>query len=620
MPEKLESAFMKNLKIVPSKILTALALVAGLNATQAVQTSWLQTSGSASWNAPGSWSNGVPVISGTADLTAALTATATATLTTTGTVGILNISSGNTFNMALNSAAGASLVMDNGGAAAQINIGTVGNTNNTVIDKVPISMTAGGLVISGSFASARVITGTISSAAAGLNTLTLKNFGGGNLTVNSTITNGAGTVRVLVDAASLLGIVSLGGSNSTFSGGIVLRNGLLGGTNLGAGAVTLGDAGTTGNIALVNGSGAISNNIVISSLVPQSTQIAFKASLNNTMTYSGNVDLQRLASVWVSSGSTNIVYSGTISGQGGLETLNTGGNNSRTTVGLSGNNSFAGGVVLNDRTTLNLGHASALGSGTLTVTGTAIIIDSTQSNLTLSTNNNIALNNNITYAGTGGNSLNVGTGTVTFSGNKTITVSDGILTIGGMIIGGNNLTKAGSGVLALNGANTYAGETDVTGGTLRGTGSVAGDVFVSGGAALEAGNSIGTFTVGGVADLSAGGTFRFELNSSLGTHDQLVANGVTLDDNALISFSDLGVGTWTVGNIIAINNTSGGAISGIFAGYAEGAGVVIGANSFTVTYLGGDGNDFALLSVPEPGAWLLVATGLGFTLLRRRRS
>lgn len=93
------------------------------------------------------------------------------------------------------------------------------------------------------------------------------------------------------------------------------------------------------------------------------------------------------------------------------------------------------------------------------------------------------------------------------------------------------------------------------------------------------------------------------MNSTLGTSDLLVANGVTLDGTVSITFGDLGSGPWTGSSeIVVIDNTSGDAISGFFANYAEGAAVSIGGNSFIVTYKGGTGNDFALTAVPEPDA------------------
>lgn len=600
----------------------ALAVVTLVPAASAVESSWLLTSGSGSWNDGANWSNGVPVASGTANLIAPLTVTSTARLLTSGTTGILNIASGNTFNMVVSAAAGASLFMDNGGSAAQINILNVGNINNVVLN-LPIVMTSGGLVISGSTSGARAVSGSITTGVASAQTLTLRALSSGNLTVNSVIGNGSGTTAVVIDNSGV-GLVQLNGSN-TFTGGLTVRNGGVFNTGLGAGTVTLGDALTSsgGTSYLRASAGVTANNIVVSNLAPSNATATLLSvsGAASTAEFSGTITLNKALGLNASSGTNSFTLSNTVTGTGALNVSNGGSGTALTVVTLSGSSTFSGGIVLGDRVRLNLGHAAALGTGTLTFNGTNNVLDSTVANLTLSTNNAIALNQNIVYAGTGGNSLNVGTGSVTFAGNKTITVTDGILTIGGMLIGGNNLTKEGAGVLALNGANTYTGETAVNAGTLRGNGSTLGDVFVLAGATLEAGNSIGTFTVGGVADFSLGGTFRFELDSTNGTFDQLVANGVSLDGTAQLSLFDLGLGTWTGGSIIAIDNTSAGAIVGTFAGLNEGDTVMVGANAFTVTYFGGDGNDFALQVVPEPGAWVLATVGLGFlTLMRRRRA
>jgi len=80
---------------------------------------------------------------------------------------------------------------------------------------------------------------------------------------------------------------------------------------------------------------------------------------------------------------------------------------------------------------------------------------------------------NWTFIGSqGANSdLNIGTGNVTLSGHRTVTVSNAltILTVGGVIGDGTQIygvTKAGAGTLKLTGDNTYNGNTTVSAGTL----------------------------------------------------------------------------------------------------------------------------------------------------------
>ena len=89
--------------------------------------------------------------------------------------------------------------------------------------------------------------------------------------------------------------------------------------------------------------------------------------------------------------------------------------------------------------------------------------------------------------------------TVTFTGGGAITpATPGAITTAANVSGG--LTKKGTGKLILSSANTYAGNTVVSNGTLQVDGSIVGPVTVKSGATLG-GNGI----VGGVVTVQAGG-------------------------------------------------------------------------------------------------------------------
>ena len=116
--------------------------------------------------------------------------------------------------------------------------------------------------------------------------------------------------------------------------------------------------------------------------------------------------------------------------------------------------------------------------------------------------------------------MNLGTGAVTLSANRQVTVSASTLTEGGIISGAFSLTKAGAGALALSGANTFtggmtlsAGELDINNATALGTGTFtisAGTTIdnTSGGTITETNNNAqswnGDFTFTGTNALNLG--------------------------------------------------------------------------------------------------------------------
>lgn len=130
---------------------------------------------------------------------------------------------------------------------------------------------------------------------------------------------------------------------------------------------------------------------------------------------------------------------------------------------LSGTNSHTGGTMLTAGQ-LNINNAQALGTGTFIISGVSTIDNTTSSSIALSTNNPQTWNANFIFAGS--QDLNLGNGPVTLGYNRTVTISSSTLTVGGAISGAYSLTKAGSGTLALGGANTYSGTTSLGAGTL----------------------------------------------------------------------------------------------------------------------------------------------------------
>ncbi len=220
----------------------------------------------------------------------------------------------------------------------------------------------------------------------------------------------------------------------------------------------------------------------------------------------------------------------------------------------------------------------------------------------------------------GANELTVGTNNLgtTFSG----LIQDGGSS-GGM---GGSLTKVGTGKLTLTKSNTYTGGTTITKGTLlvanrsgsaTGTGPVQVNAGTFGGtgrisgaatigtattaATLASGNGarLGALTLLNTLTFNSRATCKVNLNSNTAAGAQVVATGVTINSGALVSISDLGTTKLPSGTAFTIiSNTATAAIAGTFSNLADGSTLIVGTNTYHVSYEGGDGNDLTLTVVP----------------------
>ena len=220
----------------------------------------------------------------------------------------------------------------------------------------------------------------------------------------------------------------------------------------------------------------------------------------------------------------------------------------------------------------------------------------------------------------GANELTVGT-------NNMGTTFSGLIQDGGSSGGtGGSLTKVGTGKLTLTKSNTYTGGTTVTKGTLlvtnrsgsaTGTGPVQVNAGTFGGtgrisgaatigtattaATLASGNGarLGALTLLNTLTFNSRGTCKVNLNSNTAAGAQVVATGVTINSGALVSISDLGTTKLPNGTAFTIiSNTATTAIAGTFSNLADGSTLVVGTNTYHVSYEGGDGNDLTLTVVP----------------------
>jgi fibronectin-binding autotransporter adhesin len=176
----------------------------------------------------------------------------------------------------------------------------------------------------------------------------------------------------------------------------------------------------------------------------------------------GNVLLQSgTTAVVVQNGGNGVAttYSGTLSGIGGITKTGT------SSLTLNAANVNTGTMTLTSGT-LSLGNDAALGTGRLVIEGGVLDATATRS---MAANNPQSWNGDFRFSGS--SPLNMGVGSVTLSGGtRTVDVAAATLTVGGPIGDGGNalgMTKIGTGLLVLNGSNSYGGTTTLAGGTIQ---------------------------------------------------------------------------------------------------------------------------------------------------------
>ncbi len=278
------------------------------------------------------------------------------------------------------------------------------------------------------------------------------------------------------------------------------------------------------------GDNPISNSIVISSTVaPYSAYFA-----NNTIAYT----------LSGSSGSSGIVGSAMLvmNGAGSLTINNSG-------------NTYTGGTYLYNGT-LSLGNSSALGSssGTLELAGGTL--DNSSGAPMILPGYPIVMGGNVGFIPSG-NALNLGTSAVALFANSTLNVGSSTLTVGGGISGNYGITQTGTGTLLLNGADTFNGNTLVSGGTLVlgvATALQNSTLDTSGAGSIN----FGTLTAATVGGLTNGGALALTNGTAGAVQLSVGSNGVTNASSAAISGSG---GITKVGGALQVlsgNNTYAG--------------------------------------------------------------
>ncbi|XKH39012.1 autotransporter-associated beta strand repeat-containing protein [Azospirillum doebereinerae] len=417
-----------------------------------------------------------------------------------------------------------------------------------------------------------------------------------SLTMNGTLNVSVATGDTLTIDNTLTG----SGAALTKSGSGTL---VLGGNNSYTGATTVSGGGLT-----INGSLDVNNAVTVGT--GATLTVGASALEIGSLAGAGTVAINSGKELTVGSSNAPTSFSGNFSGAGGLTKMGSG------TMTLSGTSSgsFSGTMAVREGTLSVAGDAN-LGSGAVTLNGGTLTV---------------------TGAGTIDNTITLGVNDGFIDTSVAVTLSN-------VISGSGGLTKSGSGTLTLSGASTYSGITTVSAGTLLVTGALngtsgvsvasgatlggTGSIFSSGsnqvtinsGATLAPGvagtnNGIGTLTINGNLRLS--GTLAAEIGGGGGVggtdYDQVVVNGTVSLNGGPLTVSRINGYTSTNGATYRIIDNDGSdaiaGASGTFGTIAEGTDTTSNGDIYTVSYLGGTGNDAVLTAVVNPTVSSVSAT------------
>ena len=455
---------------------------------------------------------------------------------------------------------------------------------------------------------------------------------GTNTTFSGVLNGGTAGFRLVKVGA---GTLTLSGTNTAITGGIVLRQGGLAFSNVAAftgGAITIGAAATTAGTLTLNynanntAARTVTTNIIVAASDATEVRIGRTATTTTgifEMIYSGQLTLARDVTLFnATSGSGQTRFNGKITGTGDVSLAFTG---SGTNPGIvianptNGANDFVGNVRIGSSVLLQLG-VNSTGMTDVIPNASRVIFEAATGTFRLSSASETIAGLQSLVTGGGTVSLNrttSGGGSVTLFLAQTSTSES--LDFGGVIADQAaateswklNLTKTGAGVQRLSGVNsTYAGITAFVGGVLEvaklANGGSNSSIGKSAAAAANLAFNGGTlryigagdttdrlFTMNGRGFLSADGTGALVFSSTgaiahnnTGTNRTLTLSGASTADNSFAA---------------QLTDTSG---TGIFALDKNGDGtwILSGAN----TYSGGTTVNAGILRLAN-----LAALGTG---------
>jgi fibronectin-binding autotransporter adhesin len=332
------------------------------------------------------------------------------------------------------------------------------------------------------------------------------------LTVSAPVSLGANTLTFAGAGASVVtgAITDTGGGSLIVAGpGSVTLSGAnayTGTTALNAGTLVINNATAIGTGAFTIAGGTLNSTVAGIALSNNNTQ-----AINGSFTFTGTQSLN-LGTGAVTLGATPVITvtantlteGGVISGGFGLTKAGAG------TLVVAGANTFTGPVAVNAGI-LNFNALSALGAGTILNFGGGTLQYAT------------------------GNTADISTDTVTFTGNATLDTNSNTVTLANSIGNGGagGFTKAGAGVLTLAPTNAYLGNTTVTAGTLN----FAGLAALGSGAAINIGNGTLQYATGNADDITARTVTTTAAGSTIDINGNNVVYAIPIAGTTGLTFS-----------------------------------------------------------------------------------
>jgi fibronectin-binding autotransporter adhesin len=370
------------------------------------------------------------------------------------------------------------------------------------------------------------------------------------------------------------------GVTTTYAGSI---NGSGGLTKDGAGTLTLSGTNTFTGATSILGGGL---DLAGGSALADTTAVTLANTAGVFVSLQANERIGSLAGGGTTGGSiflnsntlttgdaTSTMFNGIIGGSGGVTKVGAG------TFTLTGVSVYTGATTISDGSlVLNNAGGNALSDST------AVNLDTSGANLTLSTNETVG-----SLAGVAGSGVTLN-GTLTAGGTNATTVFVGSAN------GAGGLTKVGTGTLTLSGANGFSGPVTIN----------AGGVTVSGGSAIANGTAVVLANVSGAV-------------LTLSTSEQIgsLAGGGTTGGNVVLGSNLLTVGDGTSTVYGGVIGGSGGQLTKVGAGELQLTGAntftgatTISAGSLTLNNVGGAAlSDSTAVNLDTAGATLVLTTG-----------